>query len=141
MTANADSFERDLQRIVVHMTERSQDVFVESMNEAKRSVVEGSERGWHYESREVHYVLDTSGASDALACVFAGSTRSGGEYASTSTTVAIKRTAPKPLAFDVTRTTTARATQPRDQAGTKTTTAVDHFEVGAASCATATPPR
>lgn len=102
------------------------------------TVVESSERGWHYESREVHYVLDTSAASDVVACVFAGSTHSGGEYASTSTSIGIKKTAPKPLAFDVARTTTSRATQPRGRSTVpETTTQVEHFELGAAPCASA----
>lgn len=43
MPANADSFDRDLQRIAIDIEARSQAVFVESMNEAKRSIVEGSE--------------------------------------------------------------------------------------------------
>ena len=52
-------------------------------------------------------MLDTTGANDALACVFAGTSRSGGEYASNSTAINIKETARRQLAFDVTRTTTS----------------------------------
>lgn len=105
------------------------------------TIVESSEHGWHHESRETHYVLDTAGASDVLACVFVGATHSGGEYASTATSIGIKQAAPKPLAFDVARTTTSRATQPRGHSkAPETTTLVDHFELGAASCANAAQP-
>ncbi|MBX3260533.1 MAG: hypothetical protein KF782_12635 [Labilithrix sp.] len=104
------------------------------------TVVESSERGWQYDSRETHYVLDTSGPSDVLACTFAGKARSGGEYSSDTTSIAIKQTAQKPLAFDVTRTTTSRASQPQPAPPPKTATSVDHFELGASSCASAARP-
>lgn len=101
------------------------------------TIVESSENGWHHRRRETHYVVDTSGANDALACVFEGSAQSGGEYASNSTTIGIKETARKPLAFDVARTTTSRAVQPRPSS--ETTKSVDHFELRASSCAALKP--
>ncbi len=98
------------------------------------TVSERSEQGWHYQFKDMHYVLDTSGADDVLVCVFAGGTSSGGEYASWSTTIAVKQTAAKPLAFSVTTTSNQRQTQPKDHAGSSTSSAVADFEVGASSC-------
>ena len=104
------------------------------------SISELSEHGWHHQSRETHYVIDTSGATDVLACTFTGYVSSGGEYASESPSADVKPVAGNPRAFDVTRTTTSRASQPRGApTASKPTTLVDHFELGTSSCA-GTPP-
>lgn len=104
------------------------------------AVSEFSEHGWHHQSRETHYIVDMSVAADSLACVFTGAQRSGGEYASESTSADVKAALGNPKAFDVTRTTTSRASQPKGAAtSTAPTTMVEHFELGAPSCAP-TPP-
>jgi len=104
------------------------------------AVSEFSEHGWHHQSRETHYILDMTVATDTLVCVFTGAQRSGGEYSSESTSADVKAVAGNPKAFDVTRTTTSRASQPKGAAtSTGPTTMVEHFELGGPSCAPTQP--
>lgn len=104
------------------------------------SISELSEHGWHHQSRETHYVIDTSGAADVLACTFTGAASSGGEYSSESTSADVKPVTGNPRAFDVTRTTTSRASQPRGApTASKPTTLVDHLELGTSSCTASAP--
>lgn len=99
------------------------------------TIVESSEQGWHHHTRETHYVLDISGAVDVVACPFEGASTDGGEYASTSTRIAVVRKARSPLAFDVTSTTTATASQPQPPPPPTSTTNVVHFVLGTSTCA------
>jgi hypothetical protein len=103
------------------------------------TIAETSESGWHYHTREMHYVLDISGAADVVACPFEGASSDGGEYSSTSTTIEVARKARSPLAFDVTRTTTSHASQPQPPPPDTKTKNVAHYVLGTSSCAH-TPP-
>lgn len=98
------------------------------------TVVETAEQGWHSSRREVHYVLDVSGQTDVAVCTFEGASGSYGEYASSVTTITVKRTAGAPLAFDVERTTRSRASQPKPPPPDSTTSVVEHYELGASAC-------
>jgi hypothetical protein len=111
-------------------------------------VVQASwEQGWHGGTRETHYVLDLRHAPDRVTCTFAGSESSGGEYNSSSTTIALEKTKASPLAFDLVRTSDAKSTHVIN--GTKwehtTTKVIDHLVIGEPSCTpssgiTGTPP-
>lgn len=104
------------------------------------TIREESEQGWHHSIREIHYILDTSGPTDVVACTFVGTTRDGGEYSSNATSIAIEPSAKKKRAFEILRTTTATSSRRGGASTSNVTRSVDHFELGAGSCTNTTPP-